>query len=62
MDCIDPALDVSLYNQRLFVKEPNLFFALKLSDIHEVPDVQHSISLKELQHTNISINKWTRAA
>jgi len=40
VDLIDPALHVSPYNQRLFVKESKLFFfPLKLSDIHEVPDV-----------------------
>jgi len=61
MDCIDPTLDVALYNQRFFVKGSN-FFSLKLSDIHEVPDVRHSISFKELQYSNILINKWTRAA
>lgn len=61
MNYIDPALDVSLYSQRFFVKESN-FFSLKLSYIHEVPDIRHSISFKELQYSNILINKWTRAA
>jgi len=61
MDCIDPALDVAFYTPT-FVREGAFFCALKLSDFHEVPDVRHSISFKDLQYRNISINKWTRAA
>jgi hypothetical protein len=61
MDCIDPALDVTLYNQHFFLNGSN-FFSLKLSDIYEVSDIRHSISFKELEYSNVLINKWTRAA
>jgi hypothetical protein len=60
VDCIDPALNFLLYNQRLFVKGSIFLFLLR--DIHEVPDLRHPTSCKELQCSDILINKWTRSA